>query len=97
MSEKITEQTIEAISILAKLTLSEEEKQQAMADMEAMLQYIDQLNDLDTEGVEPMSHVFPVCNVYREDEVQEFGSREGILKNAPAVKNDSFQVPKTID
>ena len=67
MANKISDETIEYVGILAKLELSDEEKEQAKKDMETMLDYIDTLNELDTEGIEPMSHVFPVNNVFRED------------------------------
>ena len=60
MANKISDETIEYVGILAKLELSDEEKEQAKKDMETMLDYIDTLNELDTEGIEPMSHVFPV-------------------------------------
>ena len=69
MANIIDDETIEYVGILAKLELSGEEKEQAKADMGRMLDYIDKLNELDTEGVEPMSHLFPVTNVFREDEV----------------------------
>ena len=59
MANKISDETIEYVGILAKLELSDEEKEQAKKDMETMLDYIDTLNELDTEGIEPMSHVFP--------------------------------------
>ena len=62
-----------------------------------MLDYIDKLNELDTTGVEPMSHVFPVKNVFREDVVVNGDDRENILKNAPEEKDGSFMVPKTVD
>ena len=65
MANIISDETMEYVGILAKLELSEEEKEQAKKDMETMLDYIDQLNELDTTGVEPMSHVFPVHNVFR--------------------------------
>ena len=65
MANHISDETIEYVGILAKLELSGEEKEQAKKDMESMLDYVDKLNELDTDGVEPMSHVFPVNNVYR--------------------------------
>ncbi len=65
--------------------------------MEQMLDYIDTLNELDTTGIEPMSHVFPVQNVFREDVVVNGDDRENILKNAPEEKDGSFVVPKTVD
>ena len=62
-----------------------------------MLDYIDKLIELDSTGVEPMSHVFPVQNVFREDVVVNGDDRENILKNAPEEKDGSFVVPKTVD
>lgn len=97
MSNKISDETIEYVGILSKLELSGGEKEAAKADMEKMLDYIDILNELDTEGIEPMSHVFPVNNVFREDVVTNGNNREKILENAPLRKDDSFEVPKTID
>ena len=97
MANKISDETIEYVGILAKLELSEEEKEQAKADMGSMLDYIDKLNELDTTGVEPMSHVFPVNNVFREDVVTNEDDRDNILKNAPEEKDGSFMVPKTVD
>ena len=76
--------------------LSEEEKEAAKKDMEQMLDYIDTLNELDTAGIEPMSHVFPVQNVFREDVVTNGDNKEATLANAPLRKEDSFEVPKTI-
>ena len=63
---QITDETIEYVGILAKLELSDEEKEQAKKDMSNMLEYVGKLNELDTEGVEPMSHTFSVHNVFRE-------------------------------
>lgn len=80
MANHISDETIEYVGILAKLELSGEEKEQAKKDMESMLDYVDKLNELDTDGVEPMSHVFPVNNVFREDIVTNGDDREGILK-----------------
>ena len=71
MANVISDETIEYVGILAKLELSEEEKENAKKDMEEMLDYIDKLGELDTSSVEPLSHVFPVHNVFREDEVNE--------------------------
>lgn len=97
MANVISDETIEYVGILAKLELSEEEKEQAKKDMGSMLDYIDKLNELDTSGVEPMSHVFPVNNVFREDVVTNGDNREAILANAPEENNGSFVVPKTFD
>lgn len=96
MANCISDETIEYVGILSKLELSGEELEQAKKDMGRMLDYIDKLNELDTEGVEPMSHVFPVQNVFREDEVTGFDQREQMLQNAPAQKDDMFVVPNVM-
>ena len=87
MANKISDETIEYVGILAKLELSDTEKEAAKADMEKMLDYIDTLNELDTSGIEPMS---------REDVVTNGDGREETLANAPQRKEDTFEVPRTI-
>lgn len=97
MANIISDETIEYVGILAKLELSAEEKEAAKKDMGRMLDYIDKLNELDTSSVEPMSHIFPINNVFREDEVTNKDDREQILKNAPEKKDGAFKVPKTVE
>ncbi len=97
MANIISDETIEYVGILAKLELSEEEKEQAKSDMGRMLDYIDKLGELDTTGVEPMSHVFPVQNVFREDVVTNKDTREKLLSNAPEQKDGMFMVPRTFE
>ncbi len=97
MANIISDETIEYVGILAKLELSGQEREQAKKDMGSMLDYIDKLGELDTEGVEPMSHVFPVKNVFREDVVTNGDAREEILKNAPGEKDGMFVVPRTFE
>ena len=97
MANIISNETIEYVGILAKLELSEDEKEQAKKDMGRMLDYIDKLRELDTEDVEPMSHLFPVNNVFREDVVTNGDTREELLNNAPGEKNGMFMVPRTFE
>ena len=87
---------IDDVGILAKLELLAEEKEQAKKDMADMLDYIDMLGELDTSDVQPMSHAFPVFNVFREDEVTNGDGSEETLANAPEKKNGAFKVPKTV-
>ena len=94
---RISDETMEYVGILAKLELSPVEREKAREDMEKMLDYIDMLQELDTEGVEPMVHIFPVQNVMREDEVTEGDQKEAMLGNAPQVKDGCYQVPKTVE
>lgn len=96
MAQRIDDETIENVCILAKLSLSEDAKKTAMDDMQKMLDYVDKLNELDTEGVEPLTHIFGDENVFREDEVTNGDEKEAMLANAPKAKEWQYQVPKTI-
>ena len=95
MANIISDETIEYVGILAKLELAEQEKEQQKKDRGSMLDYIDKLNELDTTGVEPMSHVFPVDNVFREDVVTNGDDRDEMLANAPQQKDGTYKLPKT--
>ena len=96
MAEMITDKMMDEIEILAKLHLTEEEKEKSRQDLQQMLDYVDMLNQLDTSGVEPLTHIFPIKNVFREDVVLESTPKEELLKNAPQEKYGQFLVPKTI-
>lgn len=97
MANQISDEIIEYVGILAKLELSGEEKEQAKKDMGRMLGYIDKLGGLDTSGIEPMTHVFPVCNVFREDVATNGDGREETLANAPERSGDAFTAPRTFE
>lgn len=96
MEKYINDETMEYIGILAKLELSNEEREQAKRDMKEMLQYFDKLAEVNTADVEPMSHVFEVHNFFREDVVTNGDNKEDLLRNAPMQKDGMYQVPKTI-
>ena len=89
MAVKIDDEMIDYVGILAKLSLSPEEKEAAKSDMSRMLEYIDMLNQLDTSEVEPMSHVFDIHNVFREDVVENGDESDAMLSNAPEQKENS--------
>ena len=97
MANIISDETIDYVGILAKLELSPQEKEQAKTDMGRILDYIDKLGELDTTGVEPMSHVFPVQNVFREDVVTNGDESKATLQNAPGMKQNMFKVPRTVE
>ena len=96
MANIIDEEMLDYVGILAKLELSGEERVHAKKDMEGMLDYIDKLKELDTEGVEPMVQLFTMDNVFREDVITNGDAREQIIANAPKSKDGSFMVPKTV-
>ena len=96
MAKIIDDETIENVCILAKLSLSDEAKKKAKEDMQNMLDYVEKLDELDTDGVEPLSHIFGDQNVFREDVVTNGDNKEAMLANAPKAKEGQYQVPKTI-
>ena len=94
---KITDETIKYVSGLAKLQLTGEEQEQAKTDLASILSYMTKMNELDTDGIEPMSHAFPMKNVFREDVVVNGDDRENLLANVPAKKDGCFVFPKTVE
>ena len=96
MAKIIDDETIENVCILAKLSLGEEAKAKAKQDMQKMLDYVEKLDELDTDGVEPLSHIFGDENVFRDDVVTNGDNKEAMLANAPKEKEGQYQVPKTI-
>jgi aspartyl-tRNA(Asn)/glutamyl-tRNA(Gln) amidotransferase subunit C len=93
----ITRQDVEHVAELARLELTPEEKERFIAQLNDILTYIDKLNELDTTQVEPTSHVIPVSNVYRDDEVRPSLDRELVLQNAPDASHFFFKVPRIIE
>jgi aspartyl-tRNA(Asn)/glutamyl-tRNA(Gln) amidotransferase subunit C len=93
----ITMDLISYLEKLGRIRLTDEEKEKTRIDLSSILGYIDKLNELDTDSVEPLSHAFPITNVYREDVVTNGDRRDAILSNAPAQKDGSFKVPKTVE
>ncbi len=92
----ISDEMVEYIGILTKLELSEEERAQAKKDIGRMLAYVDKLNELDTEGTEPMCHVLPIQNVFREDVVSNGDESADLLRNAPYRRDNMFAVPRVL-
>lgn len=93
----ITIKDVEHVANLARLELSEQEREQFTEQMNAILAYADKLGELDTTDVEPTSHVLPVTNVMREDEVRESVSNETALLNAPDDEDGQFKVPAVLE
>ena len=94
---KITRAEVEHVARLARLELSEDEKGQMTAQLDAILGYIDTLNSLDTSGVEPTATVIPMVSVMREDVVRPSLDREEALANAPDREDVFFRVPRIIE
>ncbi|NOX97882.1 MAG: Asp-tRNA(Asn)/Glu-tRNA(Gln) amidotransferase subunit GatC [Nitrospirae bacterium] len=94
---KISKDDVKQVARLARLRLTEEEKEKFGKQLNQILAYVEKLNELNIENVEPTSHVVPLTNVLRKDEVKPSLSEEEALANAPERKGKYFKVPKIIE
>jgi len=93
----IDKKEIEHVARLARLTYTPEEIELFTHQLNAILNYFEQLKELDTTGIEPTSHAIPLSNVFKGDDVQDSLPVDATLSNAPDKKKDSFRVPKIIE
>ncbi len=93
---KINREQVENVAFLSRLKLTENEIEKMQQDMSAILDFIETINELDTTGIEPTSHVLDLKNVFREDEVGECMPNEEIMELAPESSDGSIVVPKVI-
>ncbi|MDI3328456.1 MAG: Asp-tRNA(Asn)/Glu-tRNA(Gln) amidotransferase subunit GatC [Alicyclobacillaceae bacterium] len=94
---KISLEQVEHVARLARLSLSEDEARRYTEQLEAILEFADQLQELDVSGVPPTSHVLPIYNVLREDEEQPGLTREEALAGAPDSEDGQFRVPAILE
>ena len=94
---KITVDEVRYVAALARLELAPDEEGTLTGQLNAILEYMGQLGEVDTTGVEPTSHVLPLTNVMREDTVRECLSNAEALSNAPAAAQGHFAVPKILE
>ncbi len=94
---QVTKELIEYVSALSKIRLSDEQAEKMKAELGAIIEYMDVLNKLDTEHIEPLSHIFSVTNIMRDDVVVQSYDREELLKNAPDRTEETFVVPKAVE
>lgn len=93
----VTQKDVEHVAKLARLGLSEEEKELFTKQLSAILEYADNLKKLDTKDVPPTSHVIPMKNVFREDRVVPCENPDEILANAPEKEEGMFKVPRILE
>lgn len=93
----LSREEVQHVAQLARLDFSDEEEQRMAAEMSQILDYVEKLDELDTSGVPPMSHVLDVTNVFRDDEIESRIDREQALEPAPETDDGYFQVPQVIE
>jgi aspartyl-tRNA(Asn)/glutamyl-tRNA(Gln) amidotransferase subunit C len=93
----VTIKDVEHVAKLARLGLSEKEKETLVKQLSAILDYAETINKLDTKNVAPTSHAIPMKNVFRQDELKPFEDIKAILANAPDERDNMFSVPKIME
>jgi aspartyl-tRNA(Asn)/glutamyl-tRNA(Gln) amidotransferase subunit C len=94
---RLTPEEVEHVALLARLQLSQEERERFTTQLNSILEHFEQLKQLDTSGVPGMSHAVAMSNVFREDDPAPSLSREEALQNAPDQDRDCFRVPRVIE
>jgi aspartyl-tRNA(Asn)/glutamyl-tRNA(Gln) amidotransferase subunit C len=97
MDKKIDEAQVRKVAKLARLDLSEAEIEEFAGQLSAILDYVARMNELNTDGVEPLAHCLPINNVFRDDVIKESLGTEKTLANAPQRDGDFFKVPKILE
>jgi len=92
----LTIKEVEHVAMLARLSLSQQEKETFAVQLGTILEYASTINQLNTDGVEPLDHILPVFNVFREDQVEPSAPREEILSNGPLIEDGQYRVPKIL-
>ena len=94
---QIDKKTVRKIAHLARLEFKDKDEEAIIKDLNKMLEWVGKLNELNTEGIEPLTHLSEEVNVMRKDELKKHISHEQGLKNAPKKDSDYFRVPKVLD
>ena len=96
-SLRLSKEEVEHVALLARLDITDEEKARYTEELNQILAHFDKLNELDTSGVPPTSHVIPMTNVFRKDEVKPSLPVESVLANAPDATETAFRVPRVVE
>ncbi|AIE58823.1 Asp-tRNA(Asn)/Glu-tRNA(Gln) amidotransferase subunit GatC [Bacillus methanolicus] len=94
---RISKDQVKHVAHLARLAITEEEAEKFTKQLDAIISFAEQLNELDTEGVKPTSHVLDMKNVLREDKPEKGLPQEEVLKNAPEHEKGQFKVPSILE
>ena len=94
---EITKKDIEHIADLSMLSLSEEEIERYTKDMQSIVSFAEQVNEVDTEGVDVSAFALDTYNVFREDEVKTSLDRELLLQNAPSSNGEAYALPSMVE
>ncbi|MBQ9441383.1 MAG: Asp-tRNA(Asn)/Glu-tRNA(Gln) amidotransferase subunit GatC [Selenomonadaceae bacterium] len=94
---KVTENDIKVVATLSRLSIREDEKAEVIAQLDKFLTYVENLQAIDTEKIQPTTYALPMQNVFRADEVKKSLDRELALSNAPLKEDGYFKVPRVLE
>ncbi|GKX31672.1 aspartyl/glutamyl-tRNA(Asn/Gln) amidotransferase subunit C [Vallitalea longa] len=94
---EITREQVEHVANLARLNLTEDEKEQMITDMGVIIEFANRINEINIDDINPTAHVIPINNVFREDDVNPSFSRDELLYNAPNKENGCYSVPRIVE
>lgn len=94
--ENISKEQVKHVADLARLVFTDEEAEKLSVELKGIINYAEQLNEVDTSDVEPTTHVLNLVNVMRKDEPKEWTTQKDVLKNAPDHENGHFRVPSIL-
>jgi aspartyl-tRNA(Asn)/glutamyl-tRNA(Gln) amidotransferase subunit C len=97
MNKKIDQSQVRKVAVLSRLELSDGEVEEFTVQLGAILEYVEKMNELDTQNVQPLAHCLPISNCFREDVIRESLGTEKTLANAPQRDGEFFKVPKILD
>ncbi len=97
MAKKLDNAQVKKVAKLSRLQLTEAEVEEFTGQLSAVLEYIEKMDELNTDGVEPLAHCLPISNCFREDVAVESLGTEKTLENAPQRDGEFFKVPKILD
>ena len=97
MAQKLDKSQVRKVARLSRLELTEAEVEEFTGQLSAILDYVEKMNELDTENIEPLAHCLPISNVFRPDRVGKSLGAERTLANAPQRDGNFFKVPKILD
>lgn len=94
---EINKEQVKHVANLARLEISEQEAEMFTEQLSSIIKFAEQLNEIDTDGIEPTTHVLDLKNVMRKDEPRQWITREDALKNAPDQQDGQFRVPSILE
>ena len=93
----VDSQTVKRVAHLARIKVSDDEAEALQGELNTILGFVEQLNEVDVSGVEPMTSVMPMAMKKRADVVTDGGKADDIIANAPAAEDHFFRVPKVVE